>query len=424
MVGGVSPEVCMYAIKQSRRELLLQAMAGMLAGPSFVTANPTEVQAEANRRIARLIEQYDLQGIHRTGAAGDKRSADWLAAEASKLGVKPTLEPFALDRVDPLNCFIEIGAKRIEGLPLFDAAFTDAYGVRGKLGVFGGATEIGMIELPPSAEYDANYETTRRASRHRALLIITKGARAGLCPINCAYFKHPFGPPALQVGSEHGEWLKQQARHSAPARIVAHVKRTKTKAYNVTATIKGAQPRLAPLVVMTPRSGWWRSTSERGGGLVCWLEVMRALTAKRPARTAHFISSSGHELGHLGLASFIERRPELVKQAQAWVHFGANIGAVGAPNRLQAFDDELEEIAVGAMAKADLTVHDKAKRGAAPLGEAGNIHRDGGRYVSLLCPGNPLFHHPADRWPDAVDVGAVAHYAEAFAGVASILTGG
>jgi len=414
----------MYAVKQSRRELLQQALAGLFVGSSFAAAGPTAVSSAANRRIARLIEQYDGQGIHRTGAAGDKRSADWLAVEVSKLGVKPALEPFALDRVDPLNCFIEIGAKRIKGLPLFDAAFTHANGLRGKLGVFGGATEIGLIELPPGVEYGANYEATRRTSRHRALLIITKGARAGLCPINGAYFQHPFGPPTLQVGSEHGEWLKQLARQSATARIVAHVKRTKTKAYNVTATIKGAQPRLAPLVVMTPRSGWWRSTSERGGGLVCWLEVMRALTAKRPARTAHFISSSGHELGHLGLESFIERRPELVKQAHAWIHFGANIGAVGAPNRLQAFDDELEAIAVGAMAKADLTVHDKAKRGVAPLGEAGNIHRGGGRYVSLLCPGNPLFHHPADRWPDAVDAGAVAHYAEAFAGVAIILTGG
>jgi hypothetical protein len=126
----------------------------------------------------------------------------------------------------------------------------------------------------------------------------------------------------------------------------------------------------------------------------------------------------------IGLESFIERRPELVRQARAWIHFGANIGAVGAQDRLQAFDDELEAIAVGAMARVGLAVHDKAKRGVAPLGEAGNIHRGGGRYVSLLCPGAPLFHHPADRWPDAVDVAAVAHYAEAFAAVASILAGG
>src|SRR5262245_11079678 len=289
----------MYAIKQSRRELLLQALAGLFVGPSFAAAGPTAVPSEATRRIARLIEQYDGQGIHRTGAAGDRRSADWLAGEVSKLGVKPALEPFALDRVDPLNCFIEIGAKRIEGLPLFDAAFTDANGVRGTLGLFGGATEIGLIEFPPGAEYGADYEATRRASRHRALLIITKGARAGLCPINGAYFKHPFGPPALQVGSEHGEWLKQQAQQSATALIVANVKRTKTKAYNVTATIKGAQPRLAPLVVMTPRSGWWRSTSERGGGRVWWLEVMRALTDKRTARHAQLLSSSGADVGQL-----------------------------------------------------------------------------------------------------------------------------
>jgi len=399
-------------------------MAGLLGPPSLAAADSTSVQAEAHQRIARLIERYDAQGIHRTGAEGDKRTADWLAAEVSKLGVKPALEPFEFDRVDPMNCFIEIGGKRIDGLPLFDAAFTDANGVRGKLGVFGGATELGLIELPPGAEYSANYEATRRASRHRALLIVTKGARAGLCPINGAYFKHPIGPPALQVSSEHGEWLKQQARQSAPACIVAHVNRVKTKAYNVRATINGAQPRLAPLVVMTPRSGWWRSTSERGGGLVCWLEAMRALAAKKQARTAHFISSSGHELGHLGLESFIERRPELVRQARAWIHFGANIGAVGAQDRLQAFDDELEAIAVGAMARVGLTAHDKAERGVAPLGEAGNIHRGGGRYVSLLCLGAPLFHHPVDRWPDAVDVAAVARYAEAFAAVASKLAGG
>src|SRR5262245_25863948 len=116
----------MRAIKQSRREFLLQSMTGLLVEQPFVAVGPAAVQTEANQRIARLIEQYDGQGIHRTGAAGDKRSADWLAAEASKLGVKPALEPFALDRVDPLNCFIEIGGKRIGGLPLFDAAFTSS----------------------------------------------------------------------------------------------------------------------------------------------------------------------------------------------------------------------------------------------------------------------------------------------------------
>ncbi len=406
-------------MKRARREFLWQAVGYALAWPPLAAARGHEAQ----QRIARWIEAYDRQGIHRTGTVGDKRSADWLAAEIGKLGVKPALEPFAIDRVDPLDCFVEIAGKRIEGLPLFDAAFTDASGVGGRLGPVGGQTELGLIELPPNAEYSASYETTRRTSRHRALLIITKGARPGLCPINSAYFKHPFGPPALQVGSQHGQWLKHQAQQGMTARLVAHVKRTKVTAYNVTATIQGAQPQLTPVVVMTPRSGWWHSTSERGGGLVCWLEVMRALVAKRPARTAHFVSSSGHELGHLGLESFIGRRPELVKRAHAWIHFGANIGAVGAPNRLQASSEELEAIAIEAMTQAGIAINDKAKRDVAPFGEAGNVHRGGGRYVSLLCLGNLLFHHPADRWPEAVDVTAVARYAEAFAEVAVKLAG-
>ena len=374
------------------------------------------------QRVSRWIEAYDRQGIHRTGTVGDSHSAGWLAGEARKFGVQPALESFALNRVDPLDCFVELAAKRIEGVPLFDSAFTDAAGVRGKLGGFGSEAEIGLIELPPNAEYGPDYETMRRNRKHKALIIITKGATPGLSLINGAYFQHPFGIPALQVSSEHGEWLKQQAQQSASTRLIAQAKRTKTKAYNVTATIHGTHPKLAPLVVMTPRSGWWHSTSERGGGLVCWLEVMRTLMANKPVRTALFVASSGHELGHLGLDSFIARRPELILHAHVWIHFGANIGAIGALNRLQALDDELETIAADAMTKAEITINDKARRGLAPFGEAGNIHRGGGRYISLLCPGNPVFHHSADRWPAAVDAASVARYAAAFADVALRLT--
>lgn len=404
--------------KHTRREFLQRASCVPMSG-LWLRHSGAE---NTLQRVSRWIEAYDRQGIHRTGTVGDGHSADWLAGEVRKLGAKPVLESFALNRVDPLDCFVELAAKRIEGVPPFDSAFTDAAGVRGKLGGFGSEAEIGLIELPPNAEYGPDYEMMRHNGKHKALIIITKGATPGLSLINGAFFQHPFGIPALQVGSEHGEWLKQQAQQSASMRVVAQAKRTKTKAYNVTATIRGTQPKLAQLVVMTPRSGWWHCTSERSGGLVCWLEVLRALVAKKPARTVQFVASSGHELGHLGLDSFIQRRPELVKQAHVWIHFGANIGAVGATNRLQALDDELETIAADTMTKAGITINDKAKRGVVPFGEAGNIHRGGGRYVSLLCPGNPVFHHPADRWPAAVDVASVARYATAFADVALRLT--
>lgn len=404
-------------MQQSRRTFLTQASLGALLWSATARGDDA-----VGPRAARLLQQYDSQGLHRTGTTGDQRSARWLAAEVQKLGGKPQLESFAHNRIDPVQCFVECDGKRIVGLPLFDASFTSATGVRGKLGVFGSDAELGVIELPPNAEYGATYESMRRNSRHQALIIVTKGTRPGLCPINGAWFTQPFGAPALQISSEHGDWLQQ--RLGTTAHLVAHVKRTKTQAHNVTATIPGTNASLAPLVVMTPRSGWWHCTGERGGGLICWLEVMRAVRANKPARTVHFVASSGHELGHLGLDHFIEQRPQLVKQAHVWMHFGANIGAVGATNRLQAFDDALEAVAAEAMTNAGITINDKARRGVAPLGEASNIHRGGGRYVSLLCPGSPLFHHPNDRWPAAVDVASVVRYAETFARVAVKLASG
>jgi len=45
-------------------------------------------------------------------------------------------------------------------------------------------------------------------------------------------------------------------------------------------------------------------------------------------------------------------------------------------------------------------------------GARGTIHRGGGRYVSLVC-GSEVFHISADRWPDAIDVTSLAHYASA-----------
>jgi hypothetical protein len=61
-----------------------------------------------------------------------------------------------------------------------------------------------------------------------------------------------------------------------------------------------------------------------------------------------------------------------------------------------------------------LTLNRRAKRGSTPFGEAAFVHRGGGRYVALVCD-NDLFHHPADRWPDAIDVSSLARYAQAFA---------
>ncbi len=142
---------------------------------------------------------------------------------------------------------------------------------------------------------------------------------------------------------------------------------------------------------MTPRSSWWQSTAERGGGLVCWLETLRALIAAPPACNTIFTANSGHELGHLGLDDFIARRPgwERPRRGAIWVHYGANIGAVGGELSVQSASEDL-----AARAAEELTRHGCAPDRIAPpslvpSGETRDIHRAGGRYVTLVGS-NPL----------------------------------
>jgi hypothetical protein len=380
------------------------------------------------QRLGALVEAYDSQGNHRTGTAVDHESAQWLVACARRLGVEATLEPFALDRIDPQPSYLRLANRCIGGVPLFDAGFTGPDGVRGRLGVLGGDAEIAVVETEPFSLMEPQKEqrdavAAARRSGHKAVVVLTRGKYPGLFLLNASSFKAPGGPPMLQVSSAESEWLKEQVATRAEATIVVDGLRTPAQAFNVTAAIAGSDRDLPPLVIMTPRSGWWQCASERGGGLACWLETMRLLAQARPARDCHFVACSGHELGFLGIDAYLERRPDLVARAYQWIHFGANIGSPRQANLIHASDDRAERWAIGALQKEGLTAGATAERGSAPRGEAGALHRRGGRYVALVCD-TDVFHHAADRWPDAVDVALLGRYAKAFATGALQLAGG
>jgi hypothetical protein len=218
----------------------------------------------------------------------------------------------------------------------------------------------------------------------------------------------------VQISSAESQWLKAHAQVRTEISLVAQVGRTTTNAVNVTARIAGSSPGLAPLVVTTPRSGWWECASERGGGLACWLETIRTLAAAAPARDCLFAAFSGHEIGFLGIDAYLASRRDLAKRAHAWIHLGANIGAPQQPNQVHVSDPSLEGWITAALQKEGLSIDHKAEAGSVPRGEAGTIHRGGARYVALVC-GTEVFHNTADRWPDAVDVTMVARYARGFA---------
>lgn len=135
----------------TRRHWLLTVTAGAGAfAPSRSMAAQNGVTGELERRIGRFINEYERQGFHRTGTSVDRRSADWLSDEVRRIGLVPERESFALSRIDPASARLTVRDRRIEGLPLFDGAFTDADGIRGRLGPIGSDAEIGLVEAPPN----------------------------------------------------------------------------------------------------------------------------------------------------------------------------------------------------------------------------------------------------------------------------------
>ncbi len=394
---------------------------GRDAGPA---AGTSAVAAEAVARAEAWLAAWDGHGDHRTATAGDAAGAAWLAGEAAALGATPRFEDFRLDRLDPAAAYLELAGHRIGGVPAFDAPASDAEGIAGRLALPGGEGDIVVAELSPHAVYSGEYQALRRRAGQRGFAILCAGDAPGMALLNAEQFREPYGAPTIHLASEARGPLLEAAGSGAPARLVAHSRRTRAAARNVVVTIRGRDPARTPLVVMTPRSSWWQSTAERGGGIVCWLESLRALLAEPPACTVVLAATSGHELGHLGLDDFVARRPGWDRPPDQggarWVHYGANIGAAGGRLSLMAPDDALRALAAAELARAGRAPDRVAPKDQVPSGETRDIHRAGGAYLTLVGT-NRLFHLPQDRWPHAVDAAAIARIAAAAARIAAAL---
>jgi hypothetical protein len=341
------------------------------------------------------------------------------------LGAEVSTEVFELERLDPVACYLELDGERIPAVPAFDAPATGVNGVIGTLSLGGHDEAILVAKLTPRSVYTGEYERLRRDAAHRALVIVCTGERPGMGLPNAERFRNPYGAPAIHVSSEAGETVLAGAASAAPARVVAENHYVPATARNVVVAIAGSRRTSPPVVVMTPRSSWWQSTAERGGGLVCWLESLRALIAAPSDCDVVFTANSGHELGHLGLDDFMARRPgwerPILEGGAIWIHFGANIGAAGGELSVQSASDDLRQLIETELARAGRALDVVAPKTLVPSGETRDIHRAGGRYVTLVGS-NPWFHLPQDRWPHAVDADAVSRIAAAAAALVVKLT--
>ena len=373
-------------------------------------------EEDLKQRIISVIKEYDNQGIHRTGTEVDNQSAHWFANKIKKIGPEPRLEEFSLNRIDIIEAYIDIGAEKVNGVPLFDCTYPKEE-IIGKLGSLKEKNIIGFTRVKNVKSQDL--EKKRKDSSNVGIVVATQGLTPGLSLINAESFTKPFGPPTLQVSSEN--WTFLSSKIGTEVHLNIKVNSTPAIAYNVNARIEGKDPKLKPLVVMTPRSGWWNCASERAGGIAIFLEMMRTFTQSKPNRTVIFLANSGHELGHLGLNSYLANNSSLIKDASSWIHLGANLAENQLGLLAQSSDSDIESLGLKSLAKYDLFPSMKISQGTRPFGEAQNVFDGEGRFFSVIGTRNPLFHHPDDRWPDAINVNSTLQITKAMLHLASHL---
>lgn len=321
----------------------------------------------------------------------------------------------------PLENTVAIGGKVADAIPLYDCTYTDSQGITGRIGELGSDADIGVVTAFPNASSPGGQALmkARREDRHKAIIVITdENMPPGIAIHNAEDFTSPFGPPTVQVSNADAPWIQKAAASGAEGTVVAHCDYVEAKGVNVGATIRGSRPELAPLVIMTPRSGWWACASERGGGIAAWLEMMRAISGSGAVRDVVFTANTGHELGHIGLDHYLDSRRALIKDAAMWIHLGANFATAISPGiAVQSSDEQARKLTLDTLSQHELKPDAEFKPGQRPLGEARNVFDGGGRYISLLGR-NGLFHHPADIWPGAVDLEKTNRWAGAFTEIA------
>ncbi|MBV7335821.1 hypothetical protein KFU94_47795 [Chloroflexi bacterium TSY] len=362
--------------------------------------------------IEEYIRGWDAIFDHRTGTDGDHETAAWLTDTIWSIGAEPHLDAFSFPRRVLRECAVRVENQTAEGVPLFDGGTTTEKDISAALTLLAGdvAAEkrngIGVTSFSPISGHSPTHRLHKaRTKQYQA--IVAYGAADGIVPglalLNAPRYMDPYGPPVLQISTEHGKWLEAAAFDNALAHLVSHVTIEQTHASNVQTKIAGRDPTLAPLVIMTPCSAWWTCTAERAGGIALWLECIRHFADRKGDRDVIFTANTGHELGHIGLTHYLDQQPNLVREAHAWIHLGANFAAVDSNIRYQASAD-LMQLGLDAFVAKDVTPKTITPVGTQPLGEAYNIHDGGGRYLSLLGD-NRWFHHPDDRWPETIDLG-------------------
>ncbi len=361
-------------MKVTRRELLCGA--GSFAGAVLLGE---KVVGEAHRRRPRsrraantqrvsdsgplsgaklyedVIAYYNL-GEHRTATEVDQRTSQWLIERLRAAGLKATFQSFSLRQFVVRQTRLTIADKNIRAFPLWFPHSTGPDPINGTMAVLDNRAEQGslrgklaLVKFPGEAaaatlkgSIQSRLIDEAAKAGASAVVAVTESATKEIVALNSPAGAEPWPIPVVLVGARDESALMAAARLSAKASLLLDGEDdANAKAKNVIARMDRGKDLI---VVSTPQSGWFRCAGERGPGIALFLGLARWASRRPSGASFLFVSTSGHELGGLGMRAFLRDLAPTPDRVLCWIHLGAGIatyaweeGASG-PNRLQEPD--------------------------------------------------------------------------------------
>ena len=361
-------------MKVTRRELLCGA--GSFAGAVLLGEN---VVGAAHRRRPRsrraadtqraddsgplsgvklyedVIAYYNL-GEHRSATEVDQRTSQWLIERLRVAGLKATFQSFSLRQFFVRQTRLTIADKSIRAFPLWFPRSTGPDPINGTMAVLDKSAEQGLfrgklvlVKFPAEAaaatlKGSIQSRLIDEAAQAGALAVVavTESATKEIVALNSPAGAERRPIPVVLVGARDEPSLIAAARFNAKASLLLDGEDdADAKAKNVVARVDRGKDLI---VVSTPQSGWFRCAGERGPGIALFLGLARWASRRPSGASFLFVSTSGHELGGLGMRAFLKELAPTADRVLCWIHLGAGIATYAweetatGPNRLQEPD--------------------------------------------------------------------------------------
>ena len=291
---------------------------------------------------ARLYEDaisyYNL-GEHRTATETDLKTSQWLSEQLRAAGLRATFQSFGLRQFFAHRTRLAIGDRSFRAFPLWFPRATGPNPNNAPMSLFDKSAQaqslqgrIALVKFPfdPRAavvEGSAHTQMIHAAAKAgaSAVVAITEGATGEIIALNISGAAEPWPIPVVLVGSRDEPALTAASRSGVKASLLLDGEDDRdAKAKNVIGRLDRGKELI---VVSTPQSGWFRCAAERGPGIALFLGLARWASRRPLGPSFLFVSTSGHELGGLGMKAFLRELAPPPDRVLCWLHLGAGIAA-------------------------------------------------------------------------------------------------